>query len=327
MLQPTEDEQFVVDAVRRFVQARVEPEQAAWDEAGTLPDDIGPELAELGLCALLLDESRGGAGFGFEVATAAVRTLARGDAALAWVVASHNLALRAAPRDLDLAPWVEGRRWMTIAAPVAAGGDGGDIAALFGPPTHVARVGAGETILEPLDAAAANPMEPRLGLRAARLGVLAGAPGSGAGTSVDRIAALNLAASLAIGLGGAALDDALGYARERRQFGRPLADFQGLQFRLADRATDLEAAEALVRWSDVAPDADRARRGALLAVRAAKAAAHDAVQIFGGVGFVREYPVEKRLRDIQTVEGFLVRPRRLARELAPGRTTSPHRGA
>lgn len=325
MLQPTEDERFVVDAVGRFVRARVEPEQAAWDRAGALPEDIGPALAELGLTGLLLDEARGGTGFGLDVAAAAVRTLARGDASLAWFVASHNLALRVAGSEVDPADYAAGRAFMTSTPPVSPETPDREVAALFGAPTHVARWRPDMIRLEPFDAAALTPFEPRLGLRAAAFGALPTPdPGSGASDAAgapardpdrDRADALVLAAAIALGVGEAALSDALAYAGERQQFGRPLTDFQGLQFRLADRATELEAAGALLRWAVQAPDLGRSRRAAGLALRAARATANDAVQIFGGVGFVREYPVEKRLRDAQALAAYVLRPSRLEAEI------------
>lgn len=316
MLQPTEDETFVVDAVTRFAEARIEPSAEAWDRDAAFMEGLGPELAELGLTTLLLDEARGGTGLPFDVAVAAVRALARADASLAWVVAVHNLALRAAPEALDLGPYTQGERWLTVAAlPGVASrgaptGPSSVVTCAFAP-THVAIASDGGVELVPFEPARASSIEPALGLRAARLAQAELAPPPALASD-----ALRLATAVALGIGTAALDAAVAYAREREQFGRPIADFQGLQFRLADRATELEAADALSRWVSVEGDSRRAGRAALLAMRAAKAAANDALQILGGVGFVREYPVERRLRDALALEGLLVRPTALRAQLA-----------
>jgi alkylation response protein AidB-like acyl-CoA dehydrogenase len=118
-------------------------------------------------------------------------------------------------------------------------------------------------------------------------------------------------AACSTGLGQAALDAAVSYARERQQFGRPVIEFQGLQFMLADMATQVEAARRLYR------EAARARdqgRGTTLSCSMAKLFASDvamrvttdAVQAHGGYGYMAEYPVERYMREakaLQIVEG------------------------
>ncbi len=122
---------------------------------------------------------------------------------------------------------------------------------------------------------------------------------------------LNIGAS-SIGGGQAALDKALGYMRERKAFGRRIADFQALQFRVADIDASLEAARSLL-WraasalDDKGPDATRlcaiAKR---VATDAGFNAANDALQLFGGYGYLADYGVEKIVRDLrvhQILEG------------------------
>jgi len=113
--------------------------------------------------------------------------------------------------------------------------------------------------------------------------------------------------ALALGLGRAALDASLEYARQRKAFGRPIADQQAIQWMLADMATELDAAEALV-----VDAASRAARGEpyrlaasmakLYASEAATRAANRAVQIHGGYGFIKDYPVERIYRDVKLCE-------------------------
>jgi alkylation response protein AidB-like acyl-CoA dehydrogenase len=105
-----------------------------------------------------------------------------------------------------------------------------------------------------------------------------------------------------LGLAQAALDHSLKYARERKQFGKPIADFQGVQFDLAEMATRVEAARLLVynaaRLRDAGlPFVTQAAMAKYFASTIAEEVASKAVEIFGGVGFTKDYPVEKLYRD------------------------------
>src|SRR5579871_1552606 len=104
------------------------------------------------------------------------------------------------------------------------------------------------------------------------------------------------------GLAQGALDHAIAYAKERRQFGKPIADFQAVQFELAQMATDVEAARLLVyngaRMRDAGlPFVTEAAMAKYFASQIAERTASRAVEIFGGVGFTKDYPVEKLYRD------------------------------
>ncbi|NLA57825.1 MAG: acyl-CoA dehydrogenase [Firmicutes bacterium] len=112
----------------------------------------------------------------------------------------------------------------------------------------------------------------------------------------------------AVGIAQGALDEAVNYARQRVQFGQPISSFQGIQFMLADMATQVEAARALVysvaRWIDSgAKDVSHAAAMAkLFASDVAMKVTVDAVQILGGYGYMREYPVEKMMRDAKITQ-------------------------
>lgn len=104
------------------------------------------------------------------------------------------------------------------------------------------------------------------------------------------------------GLAQGALQHALAYARERKQFGKPIADFQGVQFELAEMATLVEAARLLVynaaRLKERGlPFLTEAAMAKYFASQAAETVASKAVEVFGGVGFTKDYPVEKLYRD------------------------------
>ncbi|NBN62533.1 isobutyryl-CoA dehydrogenase [Pannonibacter tanglangensis] len=122
---------------------------------------------------------------------------------------------------------------------------------------------------------------------------------------------LNIGAC-SLGAAQTCLDRAIAYLKERQQFGRPLVEFQALQFRLADMATELEAArlllhKAAVAVNDKAPGATRlAAMAKRLATDTGFAVVNEALQMHGGYGYLRDYPIERYLRDVrvhQILEG------------------------
>src|SRR5229473_263500 len=111
------------------------------------------------------------------------------------------------------------------------------------------------------------------------------------------------AATVALGLAQGAFEKAVAYANRREQFGRPIAEFQGLQWMLADMSIALEAARALI-WKAAAsappggfPDAAIAARAKILAAETAIKVTNDALQIWGGAGYSRDNPMERYVRD------------------------------
>jgi alkylation response protein AidB-like acyl-CoA dehydrogenase len=113
--------------------------------------------------------------------------------------------------------------------------------------------------------------------------------------------------ALALGLGRAALEASLAYAAERRAFGRPIAEFQAIQWMLADMATELDAAELLVmeaasRAGAGLPHRRESSAAKLFASEAASRAAAKAVQIHGGYGLTKGYVVERIYRDAKLCE-------------------------
>jgi alkylation response protein AidB-like acyl-CoA dehydrogenase len=122
---------------------------------------------------------------------------------------------------------------------------------------------------------------------------------------------LNIAAC-SLGGAGFALETARAYLETRKQFGRPLKDFQGLQFKIADMATELEAARLMVRRAAAALDAGDpdATKLCAMAKRFATDAgfeiANQALQLHGGYGYLKDYPLERIVRDLrvhQILEG------------------------
>ena len=133
--------------------------------------------------------------------------------------------------------------------------------------------------------------------------------------------------SIAVGISQRALDESVKYAKERTQFGQPIASFQAIQFMLADMAIDIEAMRLLcykAAWmvDQGVPTSIVSSYAKAFSVDRGMQIATDAVQVFGGYGYMKEYPVEKLLRDaklLQIYEGTsqiqrVVIARRLLRE-------------
>jgi len=170
----------------------------------------------------------------------------------------------------------------------------------------------------------AAPAEHKMGMRAsvtaqmifdgARVpaGHLVGGEGNGFSLALAALDSGRLGiAACATGVAQAALDAAVGWARQRRQFGRPIADFQGLSFLLADMATAVEAARALYlsaarRKDRGLPFGPQAAMAKLFASDAAMRVTTDAVQVLGGYGYVEDFPAARLMREakvLQIVEG------------------------
>jgi butyryl-CoA dehydrogenase len=118
-------------------------------------------------------------------------------------------------------------------------------------------------------------------------------------------------AAQAVGIATEAFEAAVAYAKLRRAFGRPIADFQVIRFYLADMATDLEAARLLTRRAAASKDATKERGGRfgldaaiakLFAAEMAQRVTTKALQIHGGYGYTKEYPVERNFRDARITE-------------------------
>ncbi len=132
-----------------------------------------------------------------------------------------------------------------------------------------------------------------------------GSPGDGLKIALSSLDGGRIGiASQAIGIARSALGAATEYAKDRRQFGRSIAEFEAIQWKIADAATELDAAQLLAfRAASLkekgVPYSKEASMAKLFATEAGNRACHAAVQVLGGYGYIREYPVERHLRDIR----------------------------
>jgi alkylation response protein AidB-like acyl-CoA dehydrogenase len=137
-----------------------------------------------------------------------------------------------------------------------------------------------------------------------------GQPGRGFNIAMDSLNSGRISiGAQAIGIARAAFDRAIQYAGERVQFGKPIAEFQAIQFMLADMATQIEAARMLVYHAASLKDrnmdyATPAAEAKLYATEMATRVCHQAIQIMGGYGYIREYHAERHYRDARVTEIF-----------------------
>jgi butyryl-CoA dehydrogenase len=165
-----------------------------------------------------------------------------------------------------------------------------------------------------------GPPDDKLGIRGSKssqiyldnvrlpAGALLGEVGRGFGVAMSTLDGGRIGiAAQAVGIARAALEDALGYAQQRRAFGKPIAQHQAIAFKLADMATEVEAARLLVLRAAWLKDRDQpynreAAMAKLYASDVANRAAREGIQIFGGNGYVTEFPVERHFRDAKITE-------------------------
>ncbi|HEX7091606.1 MAG TPA: acyl-CoA dehydrogenase family protein [Longimicrobiales bacterium] len=338
----SDEEQQVRGLAREFAEGELRPHAEAWDRERTLPASVLGQLAELGFLGMMVPEEHGGMGFDAPTFVAAVEELARGEASVAMLVAQHAAAadiilrLGSEEQKARWLPRLSGgetvaalAHWDSdddaITAAQVAQQDGARV--LRGALEHVwrcaqtglivARVrgeAAGSTgVLVPADAGGVRVREAHapLGLRPLEVVTLAledvrseadaevaGAAADPGGGDVGRLGV----AAVAVGLARAALEHAVAYAGVREQFGRKIREFEGLQVKLADMAIRLDAARGLLRSAAAAPGPRVTAEAKVCAGEAAMWIATQAVQVFGGYGYMRDYPVEKLMRDAKVTQ-------------------------
>ncbi len=288
----------VQEGLRAFAERELLPIAGELDRRRQFAAEPVRRLAALGVLGMTLPESAGGAGADTVSAALAVMELARACASTAVAVSVHNSLVCETV-------WRHGTPAQR--ARLLPGLTSGRCLGAFAlePPLPGLRVGRREEKLglcasdtvELLLEECAVPTESRLGAEGEGLRIALGAlvPGR-----------IGIAAQ-ATGIGRACLEAAQRYAGERRQTGRPLGRSQAIQGKLADAATEVEAARLLTlraawRRDRGLPHAREASMAKLFASEAAnRAAAAAAVQVHGGSGYVQEFPVERHLRDARVL--------------------------
>jgi alkylation response protein AidB-like acyl-CoA dehydrogenase len=348
-----EDERLFRDSVREFAEARIRPLVRDMDEQAKIPRSLIDQLFDLGVMAIEIPETYGGAGATFFHAVLAVEELSRVDPSVGVLVDVQNTLvvnalLRWGSDDVK-------RRYLPKLASATVGayalseaGSGSDAFALTTRARedgdHYALTGRKLWITNGNEAdvflvfATINPeagyrgitaflvergfpgftvgkKEDKLGIRASstcelifedcrvpKANVL-GEPGKGYKSAIETLneGRIGIGAQM-LGLAAGALEHTIKYTKERKQFGKPIAEFQAVQHQLARAAVDVEAARLTVYNAARLRDAGRpflteAAICKIFSSEVAERVASLAVNLFGGNGFVKDYPVEKLYRD------------------------------
>jgi len=330
---------------RDFARAELRPGVEQWDHDGALGESVLPQLAELGFLGMLIPEGDGGSGFDMPDVLAALEEIAWGEPATALLVLVQQVvgsALATAPADVR-ARWLGGIADGTLHGCYALGDDvalhasqKGDAWRISGSAPFILHAGDGAAIalvnaatdsgtgvfaVALDDGAAFGERVDTLGLRPLHVSplVLEAAAairlGDAAFVAASRTGRLGVGA-IALGIAQAALDHAIGYADEREQFRTKLREFDAIRFKLADMATGIAAARALLLDAAQQDSLTAAAMVKVLASRTAMEVTTEAVQVFGGYGYMRDYPVEKLMRDARAMGLIQGADERLRLEIA-----------
>ncbi|MCX2574714.1 acyl-CoA dehydrogenase [Pedobacter sandarakinus] len=350
----TETQQNVKAMVRDFAEKNIRPHIMDWDESQHFPVELFKQLGELGLMGVLVPETYGGSGLGYQEYVDVIVEVARVCGSIGLSLAAHNslctghiLAFANEEQKqkwlpkLATAEWIgawglteantgsDALRMMTTAVEdgddyIINGaknwithGKSGDIAVVM---VRTGEQGSSKGISAIVvergtPGFSAGKKENKLGMRASETtemifdncrvpkANLLGNIGEGFKQAMKVLDGGRISiAALALGIAKGAFDAAVTYAKQRQQFGQPISSFQGISFKLADMATEIEAAELLIRQAaDLKnrhlPMTKESAMAKYFASEVSVRVATDAVQIFGGYGYTKDFPVEKFYRD------------------------------
>ena len=355
----TEEQKLLERTVREFAEAEVKPLARELDETGRFPREIFAQAAALGLTAVALPESAGGAGFDHLAYSIVIEEISRACASTGAILSVQN-SLYCDPlyrfgseeqKKQFLLPFARGEKigcyaltepqsGSNAAALATTGVRRGDRYIVNGAKAWITNGGVADAALVYVNT---DPSKGEKGISA--LIIERGTPGFKVGKEEKKMGihatactelsfsdcevpaanrlgnegegykiALSTLDGGRIGIGAqatgiaqGAFEQALSYARQRQAFGHPIAEFQAIQFMLSDMATEIDAARLLVRKAAWKQDTGarftmEASVAKLFASEMATRAAHKAMQIHGGNGYSREYPVERMYRDARITE-------------------------
>jgi butyryl-CoA dehydrogenase len=355
----TEEQKLLKQTIRDFAETQIAPGAAARDEAARFPTELIPKMAELGLFGIMIPQEYGGAGLDTLSAAIIGEELARVDAAIALIVASHNSLCAA--HILNFGSEMQKQKYLPSLArgeklgawALTEPGSGSDAAALKTRATlegeHWVLSGEKQFITQGSTAGvyvimtSTEPSQGKRGISAfiaesgtagLRVGKIENKLGVRASDTVAvqiedaRVPKENLLGQLngsfddvlkvlqggrvgigamAVGIAQGAFEESIKYARMRKQFGKPIAEFEAIQWMLADMATEIDAARLLVyRAAQLKergmPFVTAASEAKLYAAETAMRATTKAIQIHGGYGYIKDYPVERYFRDAKICE-------------------------
>jgi alkylation response protein AidB-like acyl-CoA dehydrogenase len=354
-IQHTEENQkMIAEMVRDFAAKEIEPYKMDWDESQEFPIHIFKQLGALGLMGVLVPQTLGGSGFGYNEYVTAIIELAKVDGSIALSMAAHNSLCtghilqhgsqlqkeKYLPKLASceyLGAWgltepntgsdagnmkttavkTEGGWILNGAKNFITHGISGDIAVVIvrtGEPGN-SRNASAFIVERSAKGFRGGRKENKLGMRCSETAEmifedcfvpddqLIGEVGDGFVQSLKVLDGGRISiAALSCGIAEGALDCSVDYAQEREQFGKSISQFQGISFKLAEMATSLEAAKLLTyNAADLKNKGKNVtKESAMAKLHASESAVHlanEAVQIFGGYGYTKDYPAEKYYRD------------------------------
>ena len=359
MFELTEDQRMVSESIRRFVEERVKPRAAHYDETCEFPWEHVKGLAELGVLGMHISEEYGGAAFDKVTGSVVIEEVARHDGSLALTIASHN-GLCSGHIDMfgseaqkkkylpDLAAGKKLGAWGLTEPNSGSDASGlqttavkkGDRWIINGAKNFITQGTVGEVfvvlaltsrekkqhgitafILEKgMKGFSQRAIHGKLGMRSSDTAELhfdnVEVPAENQLGELDQgfLNTLQILdrgritiGALGVGIARGCLEEGRAYSLDRKQFGKPIADFQAIQWMLADIATETDAARLLVRRAaslcdQKKPFSIEASKAKLFASEAAVRAGMKAIQIHGGYGYTREFPVERYMRDAKLLE-------------------------
>jgi alkylation response protein AidB-like acyl-CoA dehydrogenase len=327
----TEEQKLLKQTIRDFAETQITPGAAERDEAARFPTELVPKMAGLGLFGIMIPQGYGGAGLDAVSAAIIVEELARVDAAVALIVASHNSLCAA--HILNFGSEMQKQKYLPSLArgeelgawALTEPGSGSDAAALRTRATLEGEhwVLAGEkqfTTQGSTPGLRIGRVENKLGVRASDTAAVQleevrvpkeNLLGKVNGSFYEVLKVLEGGrvgiAAMATGIAQGALEESTKYAGMRKQFGKPIAEFEAVQWMLADMATEIDAARLLVYRAAQLKDRGMsflkaASEAKLYAAETAMRAATKAIQIHGGYGYIKDYPVERYFRDAKICE-------------------------
>ncbi len=346
--------QIIRESAHAFAETYIRPHVMEWDESQHFPMDLFQRMGEQGFLGVLVPESYGGAGLGYQEYITVIEEIAKVCGSIGLSVAAHNslctnhiLSFANEEQKRKYLPLLATGQWigawgltepntgsdaMRMQCTATRDGDhfvlnGTKSWITHGKSGHVAVVIARTgDLLDSRGMTAfivergtpgflAGKKENKLGMRASETAEMVfdncripesqvlGTEGEGFIQSMKILDGGRISiAALALGIAKGAYEASVKYSKERHQFGQPIANFQGISFKLADMAIKIEAAELLTRQAGIMKDAGQkcTKQAAMAKYYASEISVQvstDAVQVHGGYGYTKDFPVEKFYRD------------------------------
>jgi butyryl-CoA dehydrogenase len=336
----SEEHQMIRDALRSFAQERLAPQAARWDREHIFPKDELKELAALGAFGVAVPEEYGGAGLDYVALALVLEEIAAGDGGISTIISVNNCPVCSIA--MMYASEEQKQRWLRpLASGELLGAfaltephTGSDAAALRTTATRIGddyvingskqfitsgKYGDVAIVMAVTDKAAGKKgisafwvpidtpgyivagVEQKMGQHSSDTAQivfdncripaanLIGAEDMGYKIALSGLEGGRIGiASQSVGMARAAYEAALGYAKERESFGKPIFEHQAVQFRLAEMAMKIEAARQLILHA--------------ASMKMAERVVSDAMQVFGGYGYVADFPVERIYRDVRVCQ-------------------------